>query len=38
VIGCRTGFWHLERADVVGMSPSCESMAPMLYAEVLVCR
>jgi len=32
------GFWRFERAEVVGMSPSCESTAPTLYAEASVWR
>jgi len=30
------GFCRLESADVVGISPSCESTAPMPYADVVL--
>ena len=35
--GWVTGFLNLASAEVV-VSPSCESMAPMPYAEALVWR
>jgi hypothetical protein len=32
---CVTGFFNFA-SDCVVVSPSCESMVPMLYAEALV--
>ena len=37
MIGCSAGFCHFSREGVV-VSPSCESMAPALYAEALTWR